>query len=171
MVVDDYGHHPTEIAATIAAARLFGRRLVVAFQPHRFTRTQDLMQDFAPALAGADEIVLTDIYPAGEPPIPGVDIQAVLRTFPSGAKVSYGPRKELAAHLADICAREGVPFVARGAGTGLSGGALPVADGTVIDTYYPTATFTNPIGGSIYARASAFNNRANAAQSPPLHPA
>jgi UDP-N-acetylmuramate--alanine ligase len=115
LVVDDYGHHPTEIAATIAAARLFGRRLVVAFQPHRFTRTQDLMQDFAPALAGADEIVLTDIYPAGEPPIPGVDIQAVLRTFPSGAKVSYGPRKELAAHLAARL-REGDLLLTLGAG-------------------------------------------------------
>jgi UDP-N-acetylmuramate--alanine ligase len=115
LVVDDYGHHPTEIAATIAAARLFGRRLVVAFQPHRFTRTQDLMQDFAPALAGADEIVLTDIYPAGEPPIPGVDSQAVLRTFPPGAKVSYGPRKELAAHLGARL-REGDLLLTLGAG-------------------------------------------------------
>jgi UDP-N-acetylmuramate--alanine ligase len=99
LVVDDYGHHPTEIKATIAAAKLFGRRLVVAFQPHRYTRTQDLMGDFAPALSGADEIVLTDIYPAGEPPIPGVDIPAVLRTFPPDAKASYGPRKRLAEDL------------------------------------------------------------------------
>jgi UDP-N-acetylmuramate--alanine ligase len=99
LVVDDYGHHPTEIKATIAAAKLFGRRLVVAFQPHRYSRTKDLMDDFAPALSGADEIVLTDIYPAGELPIPGVDIQAVLRTFSSGAKVSYSPRKQLADEL------------------------------------------------------------------------
>jgi UDP-N-acetylmuramate--alanine ligase len=99
LVVDDYGHHPTEIKATIAAAKLFGRRLVVAFQPHRYSRTKDLMDDFAPALSGADEIVLTDIYPAGELPIPGVDIQAVRRTFSSGAKVSYSPRKQLADEL------------------------------------------------------------------------
>ena len=99
LVVDDYGHHPTEIKATIAAAKLFGRRLVVAFQPHRYTRTKDLMADFAPALSGADEIVLTDIYAAGEPPIAGVDIPAVLRTFPPGANASYGPRKQLADEL------------------------------------------------------------------------
>jgi UDP-N-acetylmuramate--alanine ligase len=87
------------VAATIAAAKLYGRRLVVAFQPHRFSRTKDLMTAFAPALSGADEVVLTDIYAAGEPPIAGVDVQALLRTFPSGAKVAYAPRKELAAHL------------------------------------------------------------------------
>jgi UDP-N-acetylmuramate--alanine ligase len=99
LVVDDYGHHPTEMAATIGAARLFERRLVVAFQPHRYSRTSDLMKDFAPALAGANEIVLTDIYPAGEAPIAGVDITALLRTFPIEAKVTYAPRKELTNHL------------------------------------------------------------------------
>jgi UDP-N-acetylmuramate--alanine ligase len=99
LVVDDYGHHPTEMAATIAAARLFGRRLVVAFQPHRYTRTSDLMKNFAPALAGASEIVLTDIYPAGEAPISGVDVKALLRTFPIEAKVTYSPRKQLSEHL------------------------------------------------------------------------
>jgi UDP-N-acetylmuramate--alanine ligase len=57
------------------------------------------MKDFAPALSGADEIVLTDIYPAGEAPIPGIDVQALLRTFPREAKVSYSPRKQLAADL------------------------------------------------------------------------
>jgi len=99
LVVDDYGHHPTEMAATIAAARLFGRRLLVAFQPHRYSRTKDLMREFAPALAGADEIVLTDIYPAGEAPIAGVDAQALVRTFPLGAKLTYASRKQLAEHL------------------------------------------------------------------------
>ena len=78
MVVDDYGHHPTEIAAVIAAARAgLGRRVVVVFQPHRYSRTRDLLDDFGPALAGADEIVLTDIYAAGEPPIAGVTIEAL----------------------------------------------------------------------------------------------
>jgi UDP-N-acetylmuramate--alanine ligase len=99
LVVDDYGHHPTELAATISAARLFHRRVVVGFQPHRYTRTKDLLTDFAPALAGADEIVLTDIYPAGEAPIVGVDAEALLGTFPRDAKVSYAPRAQLAEQL------------------------------------------------------------------------
>jgi len=78
MVVDDYGHHPTEIAAVLAASRAgIDRRVVVVFQPHRYTRTQQLMREFGEALSAADEIVLTDIYAAGEPPIPGVTIDAL----------------------------------------------------------------------------------------------
>jgi UDP-N-acetylmuramate--alanine ligase len=78
MVIDDYGHHPTEIAAVLAAARAtLDRRIVVAFQPHRFTRTQHLLESFGPALSGADEIVLTDIYSAGEEPIAGVTLDAL----------------------------------------------------------------------------------------------
>jgi UDP-N-acetylmuramate--alanine ligase len=79
--VDDYGHHPTEIAATIAAARDAwpGRRLVVVFQPHRYTRTRDLLDDFARVLTGADVLLLTQVYPAGEPPLPGVDGKALAR--------------------------------------------------------------------------------------------
>jgi UDP-N-acetylmuramate--alanine ligase len=77
VVLDDYGHHPTEITAVLAAARVtLARRLVVAFQPHRYTRTARLMQEFGASLRDADEIVLTDIYPAGEPPIQGVTIEA-----------------------------------------------------------------------------------------------
>ena len=72
LVVDDYGHHPTEIAAVLAAARTFNRRIVVVFQPHRFSRTAALLDAFGPALASADHIVLTDIYSAGEDPIPSV---------------------------------------------------------------------------------------------------
>jgi UDP-N-acetylmuramate--alanine ligase len=77
LVVDDYGHHPTEIAAVLAVARSFGRRTIVAFQPHRYTRTAALMQAFGPSLAAADRIVLTDIYPAGEDPLPGVTLDAL----------------------------------------------------------------------------------------------
>src|SRR5204863_3674751 len=77
LVVDDYGHHPTEIAAVLAAARTLNRRIVVAFQPHRFTRTAQLLDAFGPALAAADHVVLTDIYPAGEDPIPGVTLTAL----------------------------------------------------------------------------------------------
>jgi UDP-N-acetylmuramate--alanine ligase len=74
-VVDDYGHHPTEIGAVLRVARE-GRpgRVIAVFQPHRFTRTHDLLDDFGPALGLADVVVLTDIYAAGEAPIPGVTI-------------------------------------------------------------------------------------------------
>jgi UDP-N-acetylmuramate--alanine ligase len=86
LVVDDYGHHPTEIAAVIAAARAtLGRRLVVAFQPHRHSRTAQLLEAFGPALAGADEIVLTDIYSAGEDPIPGITIERLAEAIRSGS--------------------------------------------------------------------------------------
>ena len=78
LVVDDYAHHPTEIAAVLSAARTaLVRRLIVAFQPHRYTRTQQLMDEFGPALEQADEIVLADIYPAGEEPIAGVTVDAL----------------------------------------------------------------------------------------------
>ena len=77
-VVDDYGHHPTEIAAVLAAARAGRpRRLVAVFQPHRYTRTRDLLAEFGPAFHDADVVVLTDIYPAGEAPIPGVTLDAL----------------------------------------------------------------------------------------------
>jgi UDP-N-acetylmuramate--alanine ligase len=74
MVVDDYGHHPTEIKATLAAAKQGwpDRRVVVLFQPHRYTRTRDLLEDFARAFQDADCLFLTEIYAASEPPIPGV---------------------------------------------------------------------------------------------------
>ena len=72
-VIDDYGHHPTEIRATLAAARQCGfRRVHVIFQPHRFTRTRDLMDEFATAFADADTLCLLDIYPASEKPIEGI---------------------------------------------------------------------------------------------------
>jgi UDP-N-acetylmuramate--alanine ligase len=77
-VVDDYGHHPTEIAAVVAAARTGpGRRLVVVFQPHRYSRTERLLPEFGETLAAADVVVLCDIYAAGEDPIPGVTVDAV----------------------------------------------------------------------------------------------
>lgn len=77
-VVDDYGHHPTEILAVLAAARASGAaRVVCVFQPHRYSRTSQLLADFGPALAMADVVVLTDIYAAGEEPIPGVSAEAL----------------------------------------------------------------------------------------------
>jgi UDP-N-acetylmuramate--alanine ligase len=82
LVVDDYGHHPEEIRATLRAAREgFGRRLVVAFQPHRFSRTRDLFDDFLGAFDDADLLVLTEIYPAGERPVPGVTGEALFQAL------------------------------------------------------------------------------------------
>ncbi len=72
LVVDDYGHHPTEIKATLAAAKQLGRRVVVLFQPHRYTRTRDLVQEFAQAFDQADHLFITEIYAASEAPIPGI---------------------------------------------------------------------------------------------------
>src|SRR4029434_109383 len=77
MVVDDYGHHPTEIKATLAAARTAGRRVVTLFQPHRYTRTRDLMDDFARAFYGAELLLIADIYAASEDPIEGITSRAL----------------------------------------------------------------------------------------------
>ncbi len=80
-IVDDYGHHPTEVTATLAAVRQGypGRRIVLAFQPHRFTRTRDLIDDFAKALSAADLLLVTEVYAAGEAPIAGADGRAICR--------------------------------------------------------------------------------------------
>jgi UDP-N-acetylmuramate--alanine ligase len=87
LVVDDYGHHPTEIAAVVAAARAgIDRRVVVVFQPHRYSRTQQLLSEFGTALSGADLVVLTDIYAAGEPPIAGVTLEALAAVVRSSAR-------------------------------------------------------------------------------------
>ena len=81
-VVDDYGHHPTEILATLRAARECGYgRVHVLFQPHRFTRTRDLMAEFAGAFEDADTVEVLDIYAASEEPIAGVDAQALVKAI------------------------------------------------------------------------------------------
>jgi UDP-N-acetylmuramate--alanine ligase len=72
LVVDDYGHHPTEIKATLAAARTSGRRVVTLFQPHRYSRTRDLADEFARSFYGADLLLISDIYAASEDPIEGI---------------------------------------------------------------------------------------------------
>ena len=102
LVVDDYGHHPTEIAATIQAARLFKRRLVVAFQPHRYSRTKDQLGAFAPAFEGADAVFITDIYAAGEKPLAGVGVPQILGEFAGDGfpDARYAPRAELTETLA-----------------------------------------------------------------------
>jgi UDP-N-acetylmuramate--alanine ligase len=83
-VVDDYGHHPTEVMATLAGARrAFGRRVVVAFQPHRYTRTHDLMKEFSTSFNDADVLFVTSVYAAGEEPIPGANGEALAEAIRS----------------------------------------------------------------------------------------
>ena len=88
-LIDDYGHHPTEMAATIAAVRgsFPGRRLVLVFQPHRYSRTRDLFEDFVQVLSTVDALVLMDVYPAGEPPIVAADGRALARAVRVAGKV------------------------------------------------------------------------------------
>jgi UDP-N-acetylmuramate--alanine ligase len=104
MVVDDYAHHPTEVRATVQAARAAApdRRLVVAFQPHLYSRTRDFARDFAEALVQADVVYLVDIYGAREAPMPGVTSDVIAREMHALGREPFweGPRTELAAALA-----------------------------------------------------------------------
>ena len=96
-VIDDYGHHPEEIRATLQAVRDGWKRpLTVVFQPHRYTRTQDLFEDFLSAFEGADRLVLTEIYPAGEEPIPGIHGEALYQSLKRKGhlEVEFVPDKE-----------------------------------------------------------------------------
>jgi UDP-N-acetylmuramate--alanine ligase len=118
-VVDDYAHHPTEIKATLAAAKAVCRgRVLAVFQPHRYSRTQDLMEEFQTSFYDADVVLVTDIYPAGEAPIPGVEAAGVLdgivRHGHRGA-LYLKDRSEIVAHLRET-AREGDLLLTLGAG-------------------------------------------------------
>jgi len=88
-LIDDYGHHPVEMAAVLSAARgaFPGRRLVLAFQPHRYTRTRDCFDDFVHVLGRFDAVLLSDVYPAGEPPISGADSRALSRAMAAAGHV------------------------------------------------------------------------------------
>jgi UDP-N-acetylmuramate--alanine ligase len=105
MVVDDYGHHPTEIKATLAAARTSGRRVVTLFQPHRYSRTSHLLDEFARSFYGADVLLVTDIYAASEDPIEGVTSRALAELIErfGHRHVEYiGPLSGAAARLGEI---------------------------------------------------------------------
>jgi UDP-N-acetylmuramate--alanine ligase len=119
MVVDDYGHHPTEIAAVIEAARHLQRRTIVAFQPHRFSRTKALMDAFGPALGGAAHVVLTDIYAAGEEAIPGVTLDALAAAVRRSvsAPVDVVPSLEEVPGAIAAIARPGDVVIVLGAGS------------------------------------------------------
>jgi UDP-N-acetylmuramate--alanine ligase len=116
-VVDDYAHHPTEVRATISAARhaFPGRRLVLAFQPHLYSRTRDLQVDFAEALGAADVVLLCDIYGAREAPEPGVTSALIGDRITAGVLHWHGPRSHAAAALRAMV-RAGDVVVTMGAG-------------------------------------------------------
>ena len=120
-LIDDYGHHPVEMKAVIAAARgaFPGRRLVLAFQPHRYTRTRDCFEDFVEVLSSVDALILTEVYPAGEPPIVAADGRSLVRAVRVADKIE--PRFiESPADLPEAIlatARDGDVVIVMGAGS------------------------------------------------------
>jgi UDP-N-acetylmuramate--alanine ligase len=120
-VVDDYGHHPTEIAATLDAIRqgYAGRRVVLAFQPHRYTRTRDLLDDFATVLSGGDALLVTEVYAAGEAPIAAADGRAICRAIRTRGKVEpvFVEKVETLDEALRAVLKAGDVLVTMGAGT------------------------------------------------------
>ena len=127
-LIDDYGHHPAEMQATLDAARgaFPGRRIVLAFQPHRYTRTRDLFEDFVKVLSGADALLLAEVYPAGEPPIVAADGRTLARAVRVAGKVEPVFVENIADMPAAIraAATDGDVVVTMGAG---SIGGVPAA--------------------------------------------
>ena len=126
-LVDDYGHHPVEMAATIAAARgaFPNRRLVVAFQPHRYTRTRDLFEDFVRVLSTVDELVLADVYSAGEAPIVAADGRSLARAIRVAGKVEPVFVEEVGAMREAVLDRARADDVVLVIGAGSIGGLAP----------------------------------------------
>jgi UDP-N-acetylmuramate--alanine ligase len=143
-VIDDYGHHPTEIRATLAAARQCGfRRIHVVFQPHRYTRTRDLMDDFALAFKDADTLLILDIYAASEAPIPGITGEVLAQRI----REAGGPQARYVASFAEAAqvmadgSQEGEMVLTLGAGNVSQvgpmileklGGRQPIAAGNLL---------------------------------------
>lgn len=120
-LIDDYGHHPAEMEATMKAARgtFPGRRLVVAFQPHRYTRTRDVFEDFVRVLSQADVLLLTEVYPAGEDPIVAADSKSLARAIRVQGKVEpvyVEAVDDLAEHILNM-AQDGDVVLIMGAGS------------------------------------------------------
>jgi len=132
-LIDDYGHHPAEIAATLAAARgaFPGRRIVLAFQPHRYTRTRDCFEDFVRVLSGADVLLLTEVYPAGEAPIVAADARSLARALRVAGRVEpvFVEQVDGVAEAILATARPGDVVITMGAGSiGTVAGRLTKAD-------------------------------------------
>ena len=118
-MIDDYGHHPVEMAATLAAARgaFPGRRLVLAFQPHRYTRTRDCFDAFVKVMGQADVVVLADVYAAGEAPIAGADSAALAGAQCARRSLCWWDRLQpCRKRVQDVC-RDGDVLLCMGAGS------------------------------------------------------
>ena len=120
LLLDDYGHHPTEVAATVAAVRSAWpeRRLVMCYQPHRYTRTRDLYDDFARVLSEVDTLLLLEVYAAGEAPIPGADSRSLARSIRARGQLEpiyVAQPADLAASLAEVL-QDGDVVLTQGAG-------------------------------------------------------
>jgi UDP-N-acetylmuramate--alanine ligase len=118
LVIDDYAHNPTKVAALLAAARRGwpDARIIAVFQPHRYTRTQTVGEQFATVFDAADEVIVTDIYAADEPPIPGVDAGIIVRAVSAHRPVRFAPELADAAALVAAEARPGDLILTIGAG-------------------------------------------------------
>jgi len=133
LLVDDYGHHPTEVAATISGVRQAWpeRRLVMVYQPHRYTRTRDLYEDFAGVLSSVDALLMLDVYSAGEEAIAGADSRSLCRSIRSRGKVEplFVEKLELVASMLKNVVRPGDVILTQGAGNiGAIAAELAVAD-------------------------------------------
>jgi len=119
-LVDDYGHHPTEVRATLESVRQAWpqRRVVMVYQPHRYTRTRDLYEDFVAVLSGCDVLVLLDVYPAGEAAIPGADSRSLTRSIRQRGQVEpiFAERIEDVPELLSTLVVDGDVVVTQGAG-------------------------------------------------------
>jgi UDP-N-acetylmuramate--L-alanine ligase/UDP-N-acetylenolpyruvoylglucosamine reductase len=135
-LVDDYGHHPTELAATLQTARsLKPSRLVVLFQPHRYTRTQALADDFGKVLQAADIVFITDVYPASEPPIPGITGQTLVDAMKAHGDIpaKFLPDLATAHHAVGNSLEPGDLLITLGAGNVHEVGTRIAADLKILD--------------------------------------
>jgi UDP-N-acetylmuramate--alanine ligase len=130
LVIDDYGHHPTEVAATVQAAlSSYRRRLFVLFQPHRYTRTQALADQFGTCFAGAQRVFITDVYAAGEKPIPGVNADTIVERVRRDGKIEVEHVRNYEDGVKRIAetVREGDMVITMGAGDVTKAGDLLLA--------------------------------------------
>jgi UDP-N-acetylmuramate--alanine ligase len=151
-IVDDYGHHPSELAATLQTARsLNPGRIVVLFQPHRYTRTQALADDFGKALQAADRVFIADVYPASEQPIPGVSGETLVEAMRrhGDVKVTSTPDLATAHHAVGNALEEGDLLITLGAGNVHEAGMRIVRDTKVLESMLSLAP-KGEIDGKLY---------------------
>jgi len=151
-IIDDYGHHPSELAATLQTARsLKPGRLIVLFQPHRYTRTQALADDFGKVLQAADKVFITDIYPASEPPIPGISGETLVEAMQRHGDVPVTSVPDLASahHAVGNAMKPGDLLVTLGAGNVHEAGARIAADLKILEEMIGLMP-DGEIGGRLY---------------------